>query len=177
MIKIKTNSIFIITLAAFVFVLSGIFYVMYQISLKTESVKIHYAENIKKSSLGSIQSLQKEEQDLAYQESILKTKFLSEDELVSFITTIENVAAKNNLNIEISKVERGAEEIFDLYTLQPVIFSISIVGTYDDIKSFVSQITLGIKLVEVAEFKLYKFGINKDQYNGRIILKSNTMSL
>lgn len=175
--KTKTSALFLIALTICILLCSGVVYSLYQISLKTKSVKTYYAESLNKKGVDSLQKLQKEEQNILAQENVIKSKFLSESEIVTFITDLEEEAKKYNLEIEISKVQRGEQETFDMYKVQPVDFHISLTGSYDEIESFIKKTNEGFKIVSIKDFKLYKTGVDSTVYNGRIVVTSSILSL
>lgn len=178
MIKTKTKKIFVLMLLVLIAVIGGFGFMLYQISYKIDSVKIHYAQSLQNKNTALGTTLKKQKAELASQEKIISDKFLAENELVEFITRLESMAIQNTLQIEIEKVEKGTvETIEEKYKTQTVTFVISLTGSVDQIQSYIENIKQQQEKISVKEFKLYKLTTGQMQYNARIILTANTLSI
>lgn len=156
------------------------FYISKQIKQKTEAVRTYYARDTqnKNAELGS--RLKKDEQKLFEQERAIKSVFLPETDLVSFIKYIEAKGEEFNLKISIEKVDKGEfENIGDSYKVQPISFYVSIEGTFEQIKNFIDTLLGGQKILQLKELKMYKTseGGAQDTYTGRIIITGNILSI
>ncbi len=178
MIKTKTKGIFVLLLGVTLIVVAAFGFMLHQISNKIDSVTVHYAQSVKDKNVSFGNTLKKEREELSVQEKIVATKFLNENNLVEFITRLENIANQNNLKIEIEKVEKDTiEAIEDVYKIQPVSFSISINGSIEQIQAYLKEILNQKEMILIKEFKLYKNTGIAEGYNTRVILNANSMSI
>ena len=175
--KTNTTYIFIISLVLVLCAIGVSVFVAKQIQEKAEAVKVHYAEDFKNKNTDFGVGLKKEWAKLIDQEKIITNAFLTQNEIVPFITNLESSADALGLKITVDKVDRGAEEALgQTYKTQSIAFNVSIDGSFSQIKYFIDQIILSKKSVTISEFKIYKMG-NSDMYNARIIITSNTLAL
>jgi hypothetical protein len=174
--KIKTNILFLISFC--LLLISGllIIFALYQIRVKTDLIKDQYVRDLEVSKIGSLSSLKKENIKLSEQENVLKEVFLSQEELIPFISNLESQSEKIGLKIEITKVEKGTEEqLGELYKIQPISFYISLDGEIEKIHQFIKQNLNQEKNLQLQDFKVYKTGVDTSGYNARIILTGNLL--
>lgn len=176
--KTNTPYLFLVSLVTLLAVGGLVVYTSEQISIKTEAVKIYYAQDLKNKNIELGTKLKKDVSDIAVQEEIIKSAFLDQNEIVTFITETESLAEKLSLKFSVEKVDKGAEEsVGQTYKVQPVAFSVSIDGSFEQIKYFMEQLMESEKIIQVKEFKIYKMGDSDTQYNARIIITSTILSL
>jgi Tfp pilus assembly protein PilO len=176
--KTNTPYLFLISLLTLLIVGGLVVYVAKQIEAKTEAVKIHYAKDIENKNIELGTTLKKEAAIIVEQEEVIKSAFLNQDEVISFITDAESLAGNLNLRFSVEKVEKGDEEaVGQTYKTQPVSFNVSVDGSFEQIKYFIEQLTRSKKVVQIKEFKIYKIGEIGNQYNARIIITSTILSI
>ncbi|MEN9921179.1 MAG: hypothetical protein RLZZ517_157 [Candidatus Parcubacteria bacterium] len=174
--KTKTNISFLISLCLFIAAIGLVVYVLYQIEIRTNLIKTHYAEDTQSLNLNSAAKLKKEQESLLQKEKIFKKTFLSQDEIIPFIGNLEAIASESAIKIEITKVEKGTEEtVGSSYKIQPISFYVSLDGELKNTISFIQKITDQEKILELKEFKVYKISDASNMHNTRIILTGNIL--
>jgi Tfp pilus assembly protein PilO len=176
--KTKTNISFTVSFIVFLISAALIGYAIYQIETKTNLIKTHYAEDSQNTNLSSSNKLKKEQEALLQQETVFKKGFLTQDEIILFISDIELKAAETGLKIEITKVERGTEEtVGSAYKIQPISLSVSLEGDLNKTTSFIQKITNQEKILQLKEFKMYKINDTNNSHNTRIVLLGNILNI
>jgi len=177
----KNNTIYIFIISLLFLMASGalIFYTHSGIYSKIEIVKAYYAKQKKEQMLQPTIKVKASLESLSYQEQLIKKTFLSSTAMVDFITKLESLAQTNSLNISVQKIEYGTSEVLEeKYTMQSVSFALELQGNFNDINSFVTQLTTSKEVLVIKEFKLYKIGdMGSNTYTARIIIEGKTLTI
>ncbi len=176
MIHTKTKAIFIVILIILIASLGILIFGHYKIKTRILSIKEHYIASIKNSSFESLSRLEKEKQQIDEYEHIISGAFLKEVDLISFITSLESRALKNNLLISIDKVEKIEIQTLSVYKIQPIVFYLSLKGKYGDIKKFIEENIDNKQSLILKEIKIYKIQ-GEETYESKVILDGNILTI
>jgi Tfp pilus assembly protein PilO len=176
--KTNTYIIFIVSILLLGAAVTSVWYLEKEILSKIETIKEYYLKEKKNKNIEFGNQLRINGELLDGQEEAIKKVFFTSNEIVGFITELESSGKNIGLDATIEKVEYGTSESFEnKYSIQPVSFSVQLVGSYSQIKSFIDFVTRSEKTLVIKEFSIYQNGETSAQnYTAKIIINGTILS-
>lgn len=170
----KTNSIYILftTFCLCSASVAGVWYMHTQMNAKIDVIKDYSIRAQQNNNLEFGRELDTQiEKIKEYKDSIMQT-FIHEDNLVSFVQQIEQIAEQNNVEVLIEKVDRSkAITISEKYNTQDARFYFNINGQYEQINNFLNELEKFENNILIEEFKLYQNRADDFViYNARVVM-------
>lgn len=110
---------------------------------------------------------------------VIENSFISSNEVLDFIRSLEGAAAQNGLDITIEKVERSPEEKVSTgnQSVSVATFTIQLKGSYDSIVLYTGSLLKNDKKMSLTQISLYRNESEKGvEYTARMKLNGIILS-
>lgn len=122
--------------------------------------------------------IKKNLEGLSSKEQVIKSAFLQSNNMVDFITKLESTGQNLGVEVVVQKVTYGDMKVLEeKYTIRPAVFEIEVRGRFDQIESFVRNVSSFEQTLYIKELRLSSSTTSNTQpYIARIIIEGNTIA-